>query len=282
MPEGWEWDETLYQGSAPYYVQGRPPYAPGLAGCLKEALALDGTGRLLDVGCGPGVVTLLLADLFEEAVGVDPDAEMLAEAERRANAAGVTGIRWVQARAEELPLNLGTFRVASFAQSFHWMDRDRVAAIVYRMLESSGALVHISDLKEPRQNLAELPHPTPPYAAITQLVQRFLGPVPRAGQGVLRYGSASGEAAILSAAGFRDPERFVIPATEPFIRSTDDVIAWAYSLSSSAPHLFGERLREFETELRSLLRDASPDGWFADQPLGTELFVWRKTGSSSG
>jgi len=28
---------------------------------LVEALALDGLGRLLDVGCGPGSLTLLLA-----------------------------------------------------------------------------------------------------------------------------------------------------------------------------------------------------------------------------
>ena len=47
-PEGWQWDETLYLGSAPYYVRGRPPYAPGVqyvhvrstsAGCLRSGYA---------------------------------------------------------------------------------------------------------------------------------------------------------------------------------------------------------------------------------------------------
>ena len=154
MPEGWEWDETLFQGSARYYVQGRPPYAPGLADRIAEALSLDGTERLLDVGCGPGVVTLPLAHLFAEGVGVDPDAGMLAN------------VRWVQARAEALPLDLGAFRMATFAQSFHWMDQTRVAAIVYDMLETGGALVHISEVKMPRQDLIALPFPTPPYADI--------------------------------------------------------------------------------------------------------------------
>src|SRR5918999_1261493 len=78
-PEGWQWDETLYQGSAPYYVRGRPPYAPGLADALRRILALDGQGRLLDVGCGPGVVTLPLAQFFTEAVALDPDPGMVAE-----------------------------------------------------------------------------------------------------------------------------------------------------------------------------------------------------------
>ena len=70
MPEGWQWDETLFSGSAPYYLRGRLPYAPGLAERLAEVLDLDGRGRLLDVGCGPGVLTLSLAPFVVEAVGV--------------------------------------------------------------------------------------------------------------------------------------------------------------------------------------------------------------------
>ena len=96
---------------------------------------------------GQAVVTLPLAHLFTEAVGLDPDPGMLAEGARRAAEAGVGNIAWVRARAEDLPAGLGLFRVATFAQSFHWMDRDRVAAIVLEMLEPGGALVHISDLK---------------------------------------------------------------------------------------------------------------------------------------
>jgi len=57
----WEWDETLYAGSAPHYVTGRMPYPPSLADAIRDELGLDGTGRLLDVGCGPGSLTLLLA-----------------------------------------------------------------------------------------------------------------------------------------------------------------------------------------------------------------------------
>src|SRR4051812_27134308 len=234
MPEGWEWDETLFQGSAQFYVRGRSPYAPGLADRIAEALSLDGTGRLLDVGCGPGVVTLALAHLFAEVIGVDPDAGMLAEAHRRAEAAGITNVRWVRARAEALPLDLGTFQMASFAQSFHWMDQPLVAAIVYDMLEPGGALVHISDAKTPRKDRVALPFPTPPYDDIQQLVERYLGPVRRAGQGFLRFGTPGDEASVLTEAGFLGSEQIIVPATEPFIRDVDDVVAWVYSLSGSA------------------------------------------------
>jgi SAM-dependent methyltransferase len=277
-PEGWQWDETLYLGSAPYYMRGRPPYAPELAETLRRILSLDGQGRLLDVGCGPGVVTLPLAHCFTEAVGLDPDPGMLAEGARRAADAGIENITWVRARAEDLPTGLGRFRVATFAQSFHWMDRERVAALVLEMLEPGGALVHISDVKgggawERRDNT--LPHSLPPYEAIRGLIQRYLGPVQRAGQGHLRYGSPDGEAIILRNAGFHGPEYVKMLAGGVQVRTVDDVVAWVYSLSGSAPHLFAERLPAFEADLRLLLREASPSGLFAEQPPDTEAFIWR-------
>ena len=276
MPEGWQWDETLYAGSAPYYVRGRLPYAPGLADRLAEVLALDGRGRLLDVGCGPGVLALLLSPYFAETVGVDPDAGMLAEAARRADAAGTGNVRWVRVRAEDLPAELGTFRVATFGQSFHWMDQDRVAAAVIGMLERDGALVHVSDVKEARPAGGDaLPYPSPPYAAIQELVRRYLGPVQRAGQGVLLHGSPSGEAAVLGRAGFMSPQLLRVPASGVLVRSVDDVAAWVWSMSGSAPHLFGHRVEAFEAELRGVLHDASPAGLFAEQPPDTEVWVWR-------
>ena len=138
------WDPSLYSGSARFYREGRLPYAPGMADAVARGLGLDGRGRLLDIGCGPGIVALELASLFEEVVGLDADPGMVAEAEAEARRRGVENARWEHLRAEELPAELGRFRVATFAQSFHWMDRERVAARVHAMLEPAGALVHLN------------------------------------------------------------------------------------------------------------------------------------------
>jgi SAM-dependent methyltransferase len=276
VPEGWEWDETLYLGSAPYYARGRLPYAPALADELARVLALDGRGRLIDVGCGPGIVTLLLAHFFDEAVGVDPDPGMLSEAAHRAVGAGVENVCWVQARAEGLPAGLGTFRMATFAQSFHWMDQIRVAEIVLGMLEPGGALVHISDVKvDQAVPPDDLPHPDPPYDMISGLVRRYLGPVRLAGQGTLQHGTPDGEALVLREAGFLGPEQLRVRAEGPVVRPAEEIVAWVYSLSGSAPHLFGDRVHAFETELRQLLGDVSPSGLFSERPPDTEVFVWR-------
>ncbi|WP_405620434.1 class I SAM-dependent methyltransferase [Streptomyces sp. NBC_00076] len=276
MPDGWEWDSTLFQGSAAHYERGRLPYAPGFAETLATALGLDGRGRLLDVGCGPGIVTLPLARFFAEVIGLDPDEDMLAEAERQAARRQVTNARWVAGRAEDLPAGLGEFRVVAFAQSFHWTDRDRVAATALEMLEPDGAFVHVSDLTDPPAEPTPLPRPAPPYARISDLVRRYLGPVRRAGQGTLVNGTPNREDLVPARAGFVHFERHVVPAGEVAERTADDIVAWAFSRSDSAPHLFGAGLPDFERDLREALRQASPDDLFAEHPLSTEIMTWRK------
>jgi len=219
----------------------------------------------------------MLARLFDEAVGVDPDAEMLAHAARRATDAGIGNVRWVRARGEDLPAGLGLFRMATFGQSFHWMDRPRVAAATFAMLEPGGAFVQVADVKDtPAAAGADLPYPSPPSDAIQGLVRRYLGPIRRAGQGVLPDGTPDAEAVVLDGAGFEAPERVRLPAGAAIVRGADDIVAWVYSRSDSAPHLFAETIGAFETELHQLLHDASPADLFAEQPLDTEIFVWRK------
>lgn len=277
MPQGWAWDETLFRGSARYYARGRLPYPPELAAVIAATLGLDGHGRLLDVGCGPGTVALRLAHLFAEVVGLDPDADMLAEAERRAAALGIGNARWVRARAEELPAGLGAVRVATFAASFHWMDRDRVAVAVLNMLAPGGAFVQVSAAQEGLSAPDRpLPDPFPPRAAIAALVRHYLGPVRRAGQGVLLHGTPGDEAAVLRRAGFADPEIVVVGGRAVIVRTVDDLVAAVYSISSSAPHLFGPHLAEFDGALRALLAETASAGRFAEQTGDTEVRVWRK------
>ena len=277
MVAGWEWDDSLFAGTAAHYERGRLPYAPGLVEVLAEVLRLNGRGRLLDVGCGPGTLALRLADLFSEIVGVDPDREMIAEAGRVAVQRGVSEkAQWIQARAEDLPAGLGTFTVATFGQSFHWMDQDLVAATVRGMLRPGGALVHISDVKTETRTVGGLPHPAVPYAAGDELVRHNQGPVRRAGRGTLPQGTPGGEEAVLALAGFSGPDRHVVPGGQALERGWDDVVAWVFSMSFSAPHLFGPRRDDFEADLRRLLRDVSPSGRFSERQSGTNVLVWWK------
>ena len=90
------YDPSFYAGAAVHYRRGRPPYSPRLEGLLAAELGLDGGGRLLDVGCGPGILTVRLARLFASAVGLDPDPAMIAEGRRAARKRDIANITWIQ------------------------------------------------------------------------------------------------------------------------------------------------------------------------------------------
>jgi SAM-dependent methyltransferase len=270
-----QWHPSLYAGSARYYATGRVSYPTALADALASELGLDGSGRLLDVGCGPGNFTLLLAPWFEQALGVDADRDMLAEAERRAAQAGIANVQWLQLRAEELPAGLGGYQVVSFAQSFHWMDQLQVARVALSMLEAGGACVHIhANTHEGVDTDAVLPHPRPPRAAINELVERCLGPIARNRKGLLWAYRANREEEVWRAAGFSGRHRLDVPG-EIVERTSDQIVAGIFSLSSSTPHLFGERRAAFESDLRRLLHDANPNGIFSEQMREIAADIWR-------
>jgi SAM-dependent methyltransferase len=274
--EPWEWDETLYAGSAAYYPAGRMPYPPELPEVLRTELGLDGTDRILDVGCGPGSLTLLLAPLFESAVGIDADRDMIARARDEARRLGVGNVSWRQMRAESLPGDLGRFHVATFAQSFHWLDQHRVAAVVREMLEPDGAWVHLhATTHEGVPSDDYLPYPRPPRERIAALVTHYLGAVRRAGRTVLPSGTRAGEEDVMRAAGYSGPTRIEVGGGTVVERSADDVVASVFSLSSSTPYLFGSRLGAFERELRELLRETAPTGRFCERTREVMLVIWR-------
>jgi SAM-dependent methyltransferase len=273
--KAWAWDETLYAGSAGHYGIGRMPYPASIPDAIAKELDLDGTGRLLDVGCGPGSLTLLLAPQFEAAVGVDADLDMIIEAGRRAREVGATNVEWRHLRAEDLPADLGRFRVAAFAQSFHWMDQLLVARRVREMLSPGGAWVHVGATTH--RGVAGddlLPHPRPPWERIDDLIVSYLGPVRRAGQGSLPAGTRGGEEEIMRQAGFTGPTRIEVGGGPVAERGIDEIVSAVFSLSNAAPHLFADQLPTFEADLRRLLSEASPRGRFAERRREIAVVVW--------
>jgi hypothetical protein len=55
-------------------------------------------------------------------------------------------------------------------------------------------------------------------------------------------------------------------------------LSGCFSKTSSAPHLFGDRLDDFAGEVRALLANRSAEGVFWDWPGDTEMIMARKPG----
>ena len=124
--------------------------AQGLLADLKrrtyEQLRLELGRNVLDVGCGPGTDTIPLAPLVGPSgrvVGVDHDADMIAEAERRAQAAGVAA--WVShegADATALPFPTASFDACRCERLFeHLLDPARALSEMARVTRPGGRVV---------------------------------------------------------------------------------------------------------------------------------------------
>ena len=270
------YDPTLYLGAAEHYTRGRPPYSLELASTLERELGLDGTGRLIDVGCGPGKVALELAHRYDEVVGVDPDPGMLQEAARRADELAVGHARWIQARGEELAdLGLAPARTVTFGTSWHWMDRESVADAVHDLLEPGGSMVVIAHQVHGRPRPEGPGPPIIPHADVHALIRRYLGDRRRGGRGFVTPPEDTYED-VFARTRFGGSRTVWAPGRPDLVRDVDGVISGFLSMSFSAPHLYGDRLEAFVADLRALLAERSPDGRFWDWPGDTEIVVATK------
>jgi SAM-dependent methyltransferase len=132
---GIEGFDEAYTGIPPWEI-GRPQ--PALAE-LVDGGAI--TGRVLDVGCGTGELTLLAAARGLEATGVDSSPRAIAIARRKAADRGVSGVRFEVGDALDLEFLGGGFDAVLDSGVFHVFDdadRARFVDSIRRVLVPGG------------------------------------------------------------------------------------------------------------------------------------------------
>jgi SAM-dependent methyltransferase len=104
---------------------------------LVELLPLDPHDAWVDVACGTGIVSLVLAPRVASVVGLDLTPAMLARA--RTAAAGIANVRFVEGKAEALPFPDGHFAGAVTRFSLHHLPRpERMVAEMARVVRPGG------------------------------------------------------------------------------------------------------------------------------------------------
>jgi ubiquinone/menaquinone biosynthesis C-methylase UbiE len=118
---------------------------------LQQAAPASGQ-RILDLGCGTGTLAIQVKqrEPRAEVVGLDADAEMLSQARRKAEEAGVE-LELTEGFSTELPYEDGSFDRVLSTLFFHHLDPEpkrQTAREIARVLRKGGEL-HVADWGRP-------------------------------------------------------------------------------------------------------------------------------------
>src|ERR1700722_18849859 len=241
MPAAQTWDPASYALNA--------RFVSDLGSPVVELLAPKPGERILDLGCGDGVLTKKLADLGCEVVAVDSSAPQVEAARKLGLNASAIGAEGLQYKEE--------FDAVFSNAVLHWIQRtntDVMLAGVYRSLKPGGRFV------------AECGGHGCIHKIRTALVQALDR---RGFDGEARvpwYFPTPGDYATrLERVGFRVDSIALIPRPTPL---PGDIVGWLETFAHSFLHELsgtarGEYLQEVRAVLEPQLRESSGT-WIAD------------------
>jgi ubiquinone/menaquinone biosynthesis C-methylase UbiE len=136
-------DSVLSQQSFPeIYERVLVPsiFEPWARDLIDRARPIGPSDRILDLGCGTGIVARLLRDRLGGAtriVGLDANPQMIATARRLA-----PELEWREANAMSLPFEDGAFELVMCQEMLQFVpDRAAAAREIRRVLEPGGRLI---------------------------------------------------------------------------------------------------------------------------------------------
>lgn len=256
--------DELFRSTAPYYARYRAGYPREFFAYLVERLGLDGTQRVLDLGCGTGQIAVPLAEHVAEVIAVDPEPTMLEEGRKASAERSIDNIDWRLGDSYGLgEFDLAPLDLATMGASFHWMDRYAVLRALHAMIRLPGAVVVVS---------GGVPGSTEPPAwteTVATVRARWLGPQRRAGSGTYTHPQERHED-VLAQSPFSQVD--TVAWTRSITRDLNSVVGLQFSYSYCAPLLLGANRDAFEVELRAALTAANPSGLFSEV-IRTEAII---------
>jgi len=258
-------DETLFKGTAWYYARYRPVYPAAVFELIADKFGLNKQHKVLDLGAGTGEMAIPLSKYVGEIVAVEPDPAMISEGKWRAEEANVENIVWQQKRAEDFKGEPDSFQLVVIGQALHWMEQQEVLENILQLVKQDGGLAVVTSRsvwkgKEDWQ------------VKTVEVIKRFLGEERRAGKGTFQ-GDGRRHDEVIAELPFARHE--VQDFKNDYSWNVEKLIGYLYSTTFATKHLFGDRVDEFEAELRQELLKINPADEFTEQQEVTVIMAWK-------
>ncbi len=169
-----------FSGFAELYNRYRPR-PPEVIVDLLTQLAAKQRPVVVDLGSGSGLSTLIWTRCAGEVVGVEPNADMRAEAERGALNSGAGIVRFIGGLSTATGLPDRYADIVTCSQSLHWMEPEGTFAEVARILRDGGVFAAY-DCEWPPTLNAEAEQAYNACRAKAEALERSLRPAPEVHQ----------------------------------------------------------------------------------------------------
>ncbi len=128
-----------FSGYADRYDTYRPSPPAVLPSILTQVAQVRRPRLVVDLGSGTGLSSLVWAEVADEVIGIEPNADMRARAARSASTlAAPARIRFENALSTETHLPDRCADIVTCSQSLHWVEPEPTLAEVARILRSGG------------------------------------------------------------------------------------------------------------------------------------------------
>ena len=139
-----------FTGLAAGYAQFRPTYPEPAVEYVMTKCGLARDRILVDVGCGTGISSRIFAGRGLRVIGIEPNAEMRAQAEVQRMPPEVAPPTYRDGRAENTGLDAGSADAVLAAQSFHWFDPTLALDEFHRILRPKGWVILLWNTRDPK------------------------------------------------------------------------------------------------------------------------------------
>lgn len=139
---------TFFDGTAEDYRRHRPSYPPALLDWIEADLGRV-PRRVLDLGCGTGILTEMVARRGWPVVGVEPNPEMLGAARENSS------VDLVRGQAEATGLRDASVDLVVCGQAFHWFEQQVTLAELDRVLTPGGRVCAVWNLRDHGRGIGE-------------------------------------------------------------------------------------------------------------------------------
>ena len=242
-------DPDRFRSAAPHYF-ARADYSPRLVRKVVADLALTRDDRVMDLGCGPGLLAIAFAPFVKEVIAIDPNAAMLA-AGREAARGRADNVNFVEGSSNDLGSDHGRFRLVVMGRSFHWMDRADTLRRLATIVEPDGAVAFF-DVKTIHEGAGHW------QRRFDEILERYAPDKPewRSPEWIDQTAILI-ESAFARIDGLSVVDRVAFPANQ--------LVDRAFSMSRTSPDALGPgKAAALATDLKALAAEIASDGMVSE------------------